>query len=48
MLSFIIRLAAGAVLGCIAGFMVCSILAAGRIRDAERAVELAERRINQR
>ena len=44
MLSFIIRLLAGACFG----FMACSILAAGRIQDAERAVELAEWRINQR
>ena len=48
MLSLITGLLAGAVLGCIAGFMACSILAAGRIQDAERAVELAEWRINQR
>ena len=48
MLSFIIGLLAGAVLGCIAGFMACSILAAGRIQDAERAAALAKWRANQR
>ena len=44
MLSFIIGLLAGACFG----FMACSILAAGRIRDAELAVELAEWRAKQR
>lgn len=38
MLTFIIGLLAGAVLG----FMTCSILAAGLIQDAERAAALAE------
>jgi len=44
MLDFIIGLVCGAVLG----FMACSILAAGRIRDAELAAALAKWRAKQR
>ena len=44
MITFIIGLVCGAVFG----FMGAAILAAGRLQDAERAVELAEWRINQR
>lgn len=42
MLSFTIGLVCGAVLGCIAGFMLCAWLTAGRIADAERTAALEE------
>jgi hypothetical protein len=48
MLSFVIGLLAGASLGCIAGFMLCSWLTAGRIQDAERAAALEEYRAKMR